>query len=80
MPKVLQVTTIGRKKEELRKYITGKRHAEDVTLSDLGNVLYKTPQAVSQNIHSGNITYADLIQIFKRIGATDEEILKVMRI
>lgn len=79
MPRVNAVTAIGRKREELRKYITGKRHAEDITLADLGEKLCKTPQGVKASIDKGNIQYQDLVIIFREIGASDEDIIKMMR-
>lgn len=80
MPRVLPLSNIERKKEEFRKWIKGKRSAEDVTQEMLGKKIGITQQAVGKKMITSQYTYTDLLILFKTVNATDEEILKMMKL
>lgn len=80
MPRVKPLTELERKKDELRRLITGRRKAEGINLCMLGKKLGCSGPGAGYKINNGSMDYTDLILTFKEIGATDEEILRVMRI
>lgn len=80
MPKVLPLSSIERKKEEFRKWIKGKRNSEDVTQEMFGEKIGISQQAAGRKMLTSRYTYTDLLILFKTVNATDEEILKMMKL
>lgn len=80
MPKVLPLGKTERKKEEFRKWIKGKRSAEDVTEEMLGKKLGITQQAAGRKMRESQYTYTDLLILFQAVNATEEEILQMMKL
>lgn len=80
MPKVLPLGKTERKKEEFRKWIKGKRSAESVTEEMLGKKLGISQQAAGQKMRKSQYTYTDLLILFQAVNATEEEILKMMKL
>lgn len=80
MPKVLPLSNTERKKEEFRKWIKGKRSSEDVTQEMLGRKMGVTQQAAGKKMNTSQYSYTDLLILFKTVNATDEEILRMMKL
>lgn len=80
MPKVKPLSPIEQKKLELKKYVKGKMAAEDIYQKDVGAALGVTQQAAGAKINSSSFSVVDLWKLFKMIGATDEEIIKIMKL
>lgn len=80
MPKVLPLSNTERKKEEFRKWIKGKRSSEDVTQEMLGQKMGVTQQAAGKKVNKSQYSYTDLLILFKAVNATDEEILRLMKL
>lgn len=80
MPRVNPLSNIERKKLELKKYVKGKMAAEDIYQKDVGSALGVTQQAAGVKINSSNYSVEDLWNLFKMIGSTDEEILRLMKL
>lgn len=80
MPKVLPLSSTERKKEEFKKWIKGKKSAEDITQEMIGKKIGITQQAAGQKMRNSQYTYTDLLILFKTVNATDEEILRLMKL
>lgn len=80
MPKVLPLTKIERKKLEFHKWIKGKKASEDITESHIGKEMGVCQSAVSKKIKESQYSYTDLVILFKTVNATDEEILRLMKL
>lgn len=81
MPRV----TINRKKymiKDLPGWIAGRMHREKKKQSDVAKEIGITQPAFSYRLNSDSdtFTYGDLLTLFKELDATDEEILKLMRL
>lgn len=67
-----------------KKWFSGKCREEEVTQADLGKELGITQSAISQKLNrksnSNQITYEDLLCFFSKTQATDEEIVRMMRL
>lgn len=83
MPKVI-FNAYDRKIDAFRKWFLGKRKSEDVTQEMLADELCIPQSCVSNKLkrkgQSTQITYKDLLVFFKMTNATDEEILRAMRL
>ena len=79
MPRVNPLNPIERKKNEMKKYIKGKLAENDMHQKDIGEALGMTQQAAGYKIRTGCYSLTDLWKIFRLLGSTDEEILKVMK-
>ncbi len=80
MPRTLPFSQTERKKEDFKKWIKGKRSAEDITQEMLGKKLGITQQSAGTKIRKGQYSYTDLLIIFSVTHATDEEILQLMKL
>lgn len=79
MPKVLPLSAIERKKQEFTKWIRGKRAEEGVSQAALGQAWNVSQAGACIKVKTGNMSYSDLVIMFRELHATDEEILKVMK-
>ena len=79
MPRVNPFNPIERKKNEMKKYIKGKLAENDMHQKDIGEALGMTQQAAGYKIRTACYSLTDLWKIFRLLGSTDEEILKVMK-
>lgn len=83
MPKVF-ASELERKIYQFRKWFKGKRAMENVTQIALARELGVSQQSVSNKITTSGtgteITYKDLLILFKAVGASDEEILRYMKL
>lgn len=80
MPKVI-LDPYKRKHEAFLRWFKGKRAECSVTQKDLAEEVRCT-QAEISNKTTGKavITYKDLLIFFKEVDATDEEIVRMMRL
>jgi transcriptional regulator with XRE-family HTH domain len=84
MPKVF-ASPCERKVAAFRSWYRGKRAEKNVTQTDLARELDLAQASVSAKLQvKGNnqtkITYEDLLILFRVVDATDEEILRFMRL
>lgn len=83
MPKVF-ASELERKIYQFRKWFKGKRAMENVTQIALAREMGVSQQSVSNKITTSGtgseITYKDLLIFFREVNATDEEILKYMKL
>ena len=64
---------------DLTKWIVGKMYELDLTQSDLAEMIGITQPAFCQRLKKGMFSYLELLTLLKRLKATDEEILKMMK-
>ena len=81
MPRV----AINKKKymiADLSGWIVGKMHTEKKRQPEIAEAIGITQPALSYRLNSSTdtFTYGDLITLFKKLNATDEEILRLMRL
>ena len=74
-----------RKIASFRAWFKGKRAEKDINQAYLARKLGTTQATVSRKIQPRgdkqvDITYKELLIFFKEVGATDEEILRYMKI
>lgn len=80
MPRVLPISEIERKKLVFSRWIKGKKATEDVTNAMIGELLGMTGQTVGQKNKKSQYEYEELLLLFKKLNATDEEILRLMKL
>ena len=79
MPKI-SFDAYERKINGFCKWLRGKKAEEDLTNKALGAALGVTNSAVSYKLRGKSIiTYKDLLVFFKEVKASDEEILRFMK-
>lgn len=79
MPRV----AINRKKymvTDLRRWIIGQMHVMHVNQEEMGEVIGVNQSGFSKRLSKGKFTYLELISILKHLEATDEEILRLMKL
>lgn len=81
MPRV----TINRKKymiADLPGWIIGRMHTKKKKQVDIAKEIGITQSALSLRLSQGvdSFSYGDLLTIFKELDATDEEIIRLMRL
>lgn len=65
---------------DLSKWIVGKMYEKHMNQKDMGEMLGITQQAFGRRLKLGVFPYTDLVEIFKKLEATNDEILRFMRI
>lgn len=80
MPHVLPLGEVERRKIAFSKWIKGKKATEDVTNGMIGSKLGMTGQAVGQKNKNSQYDFGELLILFKELKATDEEILRLMKL
>lgn len=80
MPYVLPLSEVERKEVVFSKWIKCKKATEDVTNAMIGELLGMTGQAVGQKNKKSQYEYEELLLLFKKLNATDEEILRLMKL
>ncbi len=67
----------------LLEFIDSRRRRKKMRLADIGSAIDLTQQAVTWRMNeakgNGCFTYLELVKLFKELDATDEEILKLMK-
>lgn len=83
MPK-LYASDYAKKIAAFRRWFKGKRAEEEVNQADLARKLGIGQTAVSAKLSVNGsdsaITYRDLLCFFRAVNATDEEIIRYMRL
>lgn len=64
---------------DLVKWINRRRADLNLRQRDLAKLLGISQPALSNRLEKGLFDYTDMIKIFKVLNATDEEILKLMK-
>lgn len=83
MPKVY-ANEFDKKIYAFRRWFKGKRSMNNIRLVDLARKMGVSHTAVSRKINpkgdrQSDITYEDLLLFFREVDATDEEILRYMK-
>lgn len=78
MPRVRTKIT-DYKKNDLPKFIRSKMAWSGKTQNDLARLIGITPASFTNRMQKGLFSYTDLIEILNEVGATDEEIIHLMR-
>ena len=65
---------------DLSQWIAGKMYAKNLRQKDMAELIGITQSAFSQRIKKGWFTYGDILSILKKLDATDEEILRLMKL
>jgi len=78
MPKTY-LSDADRALARFQRWYKSAKAGNDVTDAQIARKLDVTQQAVSYKMKKGSLTLTDLMLIFRELGATDEEILKIMK-
>lgn len=80
MPKVNQLSRIGRKKQKVKAFVKGKMYSVDLKQKDYGRKLGVTQQSAGRKINESSYTLEDLWLLVEMLELTDEEIVQIMRL
>lgn len=64
---------------DLSVFIAGKMYAMNLRQADMAEVLDMTQPAFSYRLKKGQFNYEQMLTILQKIDATDEEILRLMK-
>lgn len=78
MPRVAMLWKDYRQKD-LVEWIVGRLHSMGLHQKDMAPWLNITPAAVGVKIRKCQFSFKEMLIIFDELGATDEEILKIMK-
>lgn len=67
-------------KADLREWIIGRMKSLNLTQEDMSNLMNITQQAFGHRLREGNFKNDQLYVIFDKLQATDEEILRLMKL
>lgn len=67
-------------KTDLREWMTGRMKTLHLNQKDMGELLGISQQAFGDRLKESNFTIDHLYEIFKKLQATDEEILRFMKL
>ena len=79
MPRV----RLNRKKymvKDLSEFIVGRMRTLGFTQAQMGKEINISQQAFSNRLAKGLFSYGELLTLFKKMNATDEEILRLMKL
>lgn len=79
MPRV----AINRKKymiSDLSQWIAGRMYAMKIKQKEMGELIGINQASFSKRLKAGKFSYGDLLSILKHLQATDEEILRLMKL
>lgn len=65
---------------DLSEWIAGKMYATKVRQRDMADLLGITQPAFCNKLKISYFTYGELLSILKKLEATDEEILRLMKL
>ena len=65
---------------DLSEWIAGRMYAMKVRQKEMGELLGITQQAFCKKLKKSNFDYRELLSILKKLEATDEEILRLMKL
>lgn len=66
--------------KDLSDWITGKMRIQKKSQAYMGELLGISQVAYGQRLRTGNFEFSQLIEIFKELQASDEEIIKLMKL
>lgn len=64
---------------DLSKWLVGKMYENHLRQEDLGKLIGVSQPAFCNRMKKGLFTYEDLLILFKELKASDEEILKLIK-
>lgn len=79
MPRV----RISKKKyqlKDLKEWMIGRMKTLGKTQADMGELIHMNQGSFGKRLNDSNFTYAQLLIILKELQATDEEILRFMKL
>lgn len=79
MPKVY-LDRKEKKKDNLVEFITGRMKTLKLRQQDMADEIDITQPAFTNRLEKGYFTYEDLLSVFNKLEATDEEIVRLMRL
>lgn len=65
---------------DLREWIVGRMRTLHRTQADMGNLVGLSQPAFKNRLDKSMFEYGQLLEIFKALQATDEEILRLMKL
>ena len=65
---------------DLSQWIAGRMYAMKIRQKDMAEIIGGTQSGFSKKLESGFFTYGELLSILKKLEATDEEILRLMKL
>jgi predicted transcriptional regulator len=65
---------------DFRVWVIGKMNVLGKSQADMGNLLGISQPAFGKRLRTSNFDYSQIITIFKELQATDEEIVKFMKL
>ncbi len=68
------------KVNDFSKWVVGKMYELNITQSDISKMLGITQPAISNRLKKGLFSYAEVLTLLKELRATDEEILRLMKL
>lgn len=78
MPRVL-IKKKEYKASDLSKWIVVRMYELGVRQRELGELLGISQPRLSEKLKKNQFSYEDLLTVFQRLKATDEDILKIMK-
>lgn len=68
------------KVSDFSKWIVGKMYEQKLTQKDMGELIGITQPAFQNRLKKGLFSYSEVLTLFKELGASDTEILNLMKI
>lgn len=65
---------------DLSKWLVAKMYEKGLRQADLAEIIDISQPAFCQRLKAGAFTYRQLITLLEKLKATDEEILKIMKV
>ena len=65
---------------DLSEWIAGRMYARKIRQQDMAELIGITQSAFCQRLKTGFFTYRELLSVFKYLEATEEEILRLMKL
>lgn len=65
---------------DLSQWIVGRMYTKKLRQQDMAELIGITQSAFCQRLKKGVFTYGEMLSILKQLDATDEEILRLMKL
>ncbi len=66
--------------KDLKEFIIGRMRTLGLTQEQMGKEINISQSSFSQRLNKSLFSYGDLLTLFKKLNATDEEILRLMKL
>ena len=66
--------------KDLKEFIIGRMRTLGLTQEPTGKEINISQSSFSQRLNKSLFSYGDLLTLFKKLNATDEEILRLMKL